>query len=103
MKRKYILSENTIDCPSCDGDGTYKCSGDNFSIRSNAICFDCDGEGLVHEEFWEMDFVKHKHQDIEGWIVGFDAEKAIVEVLEDDENETRLIYRVEELEHAQEE
>ena len=96
MRRKYILSENTIDCPSCDGDGTFNCSG-------YGICLDCDGEGKVHDEFWEMDFVKHKHQDIQGWIVGFDGEKAIVEVVEDDENETRLIYRVEELEHAQEE
>ena len=100
--RKFILSEDTIDCPSCDGDGTYSCSGDGFSISSNAVCIDCDGEGQIHDCFWEMDYVRHKDQDIEGWIVGFDGEKAIIEVVEDDEEETRLIYRVEELEHAKE-
>ena len=103
MKRKYILSENTIDCPSCDGDGTYRCSGENFSIRSNAICFDCDGEGQVHEEFWEMEYVRHKRKNVKGWIVGFDAEKVIVEFLNKDDNERRIICRVEELEHAEEE
>ena len=106
--RKYILSENTINCPSCGGSGTYSCSGENFDISSNAICFDCDGEGQVHDEFWQMEYVRHKHLDIKGWIVGFDGGKAIVEVVEDDEEKifqlvTRLKYRVEELEHAEEE
>ncbi len=93
--RKFILSENTINCPSCDGDGTQNC-------MSFDACIDCDGEGQINQEFWDGDFVKHKHQDLEGWIVGFDGEKAIVEIVDEDDEETRLIYRVEELEHADE-
>lgn len=93
--RKFVLSENTIDCPSCDGDGTENCMG-------YEICIDCDGEGQINQEFWDGDFVKHKHQDLEGWIFGFDGEKAIVAIVDEDDEETRLIYRVEELEHADE-
>ena len=93
--RKFILSENTIPCPSCEG---YKYNHNPFD------CFDCDGEGVIFDEFWDGDFVKHKHQDLEGWIVGFDGCKAIVEINDDDEEETtQLIYRVEELVHAEEE
>ena len=87
--RFYVIGNEEIDCPSCDG----------FSP-----CFDCDGEGKILPTFWDGDFVKHKHQDLEGWIVGFDGCKAIVEINDDDEDETtQLIYRVEELEHAKEE
>jgi len=93
--RKFVLSENTIDCPSCDGDGTQNCIG-------YADCIDCDGIGKIHEEFWDGDFIKHEHQQLEGWIVGFDGCKAIVEIVDDDEKSTQLIYRVEELEHAEE-
>ena len=93
--RKFVLSENTISCPSCEG---YEYNHNPFD------CFDCDGEGKIQEEFWDGDFVKHRHQDLEGWIVGFDGCKAIVEINDDDEEETtQLIYRVEELVHAKEE
>ena len=99
--RKFVLSENTIDCPSCNGDGAIDCLG-------YEICIDCDGEGKIHQEFWDGDYVKHKYQDLEGWIVGFDGSKAIVEILEDEKEDselligTRLTFRVEELEHAKE-
>ena len=93
--RKFVLSENKIDCPSCNGDGTQNCLG-------YADCIDCDGEGKIQGEFWDGDFVKHKQQDLQGWIVGFDGCKAIVEIDDDEEEEiTQLIYRVEELEHGE--
>ena len=91
--RKFVLSENTIDCPSCDGDGSQNCMG-------YADCIDCDGKGQINQEFWDGDFVKHRDQDLQGWIVGFDGEKAIVEIDDDDET-TQLIYRVEELDHGE--
>ena len=92
--RKFVLSENTIDCPSCDGDGTQNCMG-------YADCIDCDGEGQINQEFWEGDYVTHRNQDLQGWIVGFDGCKAIIEIEDDDEEETRLIYRVEELDQGE--
>ena len=97
--RKFVLSENTIDCPSCDGEGSQ-----DYTEHSNFVdsCIDCDGEGQIQDEFWDGDFIKHKHQDLKGWIVGFDGCKAIVEIVDDDEESTQLIYRVEELEHADE-
>ena len=91
--RKFVISENTIDCPSCNGDAI---------LNYSESCIDCDGEGQIQDEFWDGDFIKHKHQDLKGWIVGFDGCKAIVEIVDDDEESTQLIYRVEELEHADE-
>jgi RecJ-like exonuclease len=94
--RKFVLSERQIPCPSCNGEGLQNYMG-------YADCIDCDGEGLIQDEFWDGDFVKHRNQDLQGWIVGFDGCKAIVEINDDDEEEeTRLIYRLEELEHAKE-
>ena len=98
--RKFVLSENKIDCPSCDGDGTYRSSGENFSIRSNAVCIDCDGEGKIQEEFWDGDFVWHRTQNLFGWIVGFHGNKAIVE-LGDDGEEIKMTCSVEELEQGE--
>ena len=96
--RKFILSENTIDCPSCNAKGSY----DSGYFPYFRDCLDCDGEGKIHPTFWDGDFVKHRNQDLQGWIIGFDGCKAIVEIDDDDEDETKqLIYRVEELEHGE--
>lgn len=92
--RKFVLSENTIDCPSCNGEGAIDCMG-------YEICIDCDGEGKIHEEFWDGDFIWHKSQNLFGWIVGFDGSKAIVE-LGDDGEEIKITCSVDELEHAKE-
>jgi len=95
--RKFVLSGNKIDCPSCDGDGTQN------SFYNYYKCLDCDGEGQIYDEFWQGNYVKHKDQDLEGWIVGFTGNKAIVEIVDKDENSTQIIYEVDELEHAKEE
>ncbi len=86
--RFYVLGNEEIDCPSCDG---------------YSPCFDCDGEGKILPTFWDGDFVKHKTQNLQGWIVGFAGNKAIVEIVDKDENSTKIIYEVDELEHAKEE
>ena len=86
--RFYVLGNEEIDCPSCDG----------FSP-----CLGCDGEGKILPTFWDGDFVKHKTQNLQGWIVGFAGNKAIVEIVDKDENSTKIIYEVDELEHAKEE
>jgi len=93
--RKFVLSENKIDCPSCDGEGTQTCTGYADCID----CIDCDGEGKIQEEFWDGDFVWHRTQNLFGWIVGFTGNKAIVE-LGDDEEEIRITCSVEELEQG---
>lgn len=92
--RKFVLSENTIDCPSCDGDGTQNCIG-------YADCIDCDGEGKIYEEFWDGDFIFHKAQNLFGWIVGFTGSKAIIEIDDDEDEETTMTCSVEELEKGE--
>lgn len=93
--RKFILSERQIPCPSCDGDGTQNCMG-------YADCIDCDGEGLVFDEFWQGDFVRYRKQDLEGWVVGFTGNEVIVAVVDDeDDEEIEFTFKAEELEHGE--
>ena len=96
--RKFVLSENTINCPSCDGDGTQ-----DYTEHSNFVdsCIDCDGEGQINLEFWDGDFVFNKTQNLFGWIVGFDGSKAIVAIDDDEDEETTMTCSVEELEKGE--
>ena len=95
MSRKFILSDRKIPCPSCNG---YEYSHNPFD------CFDCDGEGVIFDEFWQGDYVKYRKQDLKGWIVGFTGNDVIVTVVDDEENEEiEFTFKAEELEHAEEE
>lgn len=95
--RKFILSENTIDCPSCNAKGSY----DSGYFPYFRDCLDCDGEGKIHPTFWDGDFVFHKTQNLFGWIVGFTGSKAIVEIDDDEDEETTITCNVEELEQGE--
>jgi hypothetical protein len=94
--RKFVLSERMICCESCNGEGSQNCMG-------YADCIDCDGVGLIQDEFWEGDFVRYRKQDLEGWVVGFTGNEVIVAVVDDEEDkEIKFNFRAEELEHAKE-